>query len=494
MPFDVLRTPSAFLHNRLGIDICAGAELDEYDAWWQAEGAAISAAVDRAGTPHLRMFDTLGRRVDEIQYPPEYWRLLKHGYKTGAVWRGFEQETALPPLLLGYVTSFYDPGLFCPYVVSMATAHIVDKYAENGLRQRFLPRLLAQDDSVWQGATWMTEARGGSDLGAAVETIARRDGETWRLTGDKYFCSNAGAELAIVAARPEGAAEGIRGLALFLVPRLREDGSLNYTIRRLKDKIATRAVPTGEVELRASEGYLMGEARDGIYLILEALNLSRTANSMGSVALAQRAIADALDFARHRVAFGKPLIEHSLMRRQFETRLADLRRAFALAWESALLANWTWRETVGAYSDTSLLFRLVTHLAKYWTADFAVDTARWAMEVYGGAGTLAENGIERWLREAMILDIWEGPPHRQILDGLEAMQRKNAHRLLFDHLLQYTDADTVRDLQARIDAHLALPGDEKEAGAEPLFRDLARFTASALEAKFDAARAREPAG
>src|SRR6185436_16121387 len=87
------------------------------------------------------------------------------------------------------------------------------------------------------------------------------------------------------------------GLALFLVPRYRDDGQLNYFIRRIKNKIGTRSVPTGEVELRDSEAYLLGKQEWGIYLILESLNLSRVGNITGSVALAQRALADALTFA-----------------------------------------------------------------------------------------------------------------------------------------------------------------------------------------------------
>jgi len=112
--------------------------------------------------------------------------------------------------------------------VSLGTAVPLAKYGSAELQARFLPQLSRKDDSVWQGATWMTEIKGGSDLGAAVEMIARPTGDAWLLTGEKYFTSNAGAELAVVAARPEGAAAGVRGLALFLVPRYRKDGELNY--------------------------------------------------------------------------------------------------------------------------------------------------------------------------------------------------------------------------------------------------------------------------
>jgi acyl-CoA dehydrogenase len=328
----------------------------------------------------------------------------------------------------------------------------------------------------------MTEIKGGSDLGAAVETMARPAGDAWQLTGDKYFTSNSNAELAVVAARPEGAAAGVRGLALFLVPRHRKNGELNYFIRRLKDKIATRSVPTGEVELRDSEAYLLGSTDSGIYLILEVLNLSRVANSVVSVAVAQRAMAGALSYAEQRAAFGKPILDHPLLHHQFETRLNALRSAFALAWESVQLLNEVWMERP-PYSDRYHLFRLVAHLAKYWTAEFAVDTAKWAIEVHGGLGVLAEYGAERWLREAMILAIWEGTAHRQILDALEVMDRKRAHKLLFHRLAQIAPSKELQSLEFEVELHLNLPANEKEAQAEPLFKKLAVLTAQTLARK-----------
>lgn len=483
--FAATQSPAGWLKAALSPDVLLGLPLDAYENWWQTEGQAISSAVDRAGTPWVRQFDRQARRVDELVYPPEYRRMLLEGYRHGVIWRGFApaNEGLTAVYALGYVAAYYDTGLYCPYTVSLATTAAVDKYAAPDVRARFLPRLTARDESVWQGATWMTEARGGSDLGSAVETCAGRNGAHWRLTGEKYFCSNANAELAVVAARPEGAAPGVRGLALFLVPRWREDGSLNVFIRRLKDKIGTRSVPTGEIELRDSEAYLLGQSEHGIYLILETLNLSRVANNIGSVALMQRSIAEAYAFASERIAFGKCLIEQPLMRRQFDEKWAGLRAAFALAWETVQLADETWREPAGAYSERFQLFRIITHLAKYWTAEQAVQYAKWAMEVNGGHGTLAEFGVERLLREAMIVDIWEGPPHRQVLDGQEAMERKGAHRLLFAHLAPYVDPAPLAAMQTCVEAHLALPQEEKEANAFDLFNALATFVAAALARK-----------
>jgi hypothetical protein len=126
------------------------------------------------------------------------------------------------------------------------------------------------------------------------------------------------------------------------------------------------------------------------------------------------------------------------------------------------------------------LFRLVAHLAKYWTAEFAVDTAKWAMEVHGGLGVLAEYGAERWLREAMILAIWEGTSHRQILDGMEVMERKRAHKLLWERLEEHALSKEVEEMEAEVERHLKLPSEEREALAEPVFRRLAIFTAETL--------------
>jgi acyl-CoA dehydrogenase-like protein len=154
-----------------------------------------------------------------------------------------------------------------------------------------------------------------------------------------------------------------------------------------------------------------------------------------------------------------------------------------LAWEAVELLNQVWREKP-PYSDRYHLFRLVAHLAKYWTAEFAVQTSKWAMEVYGGLGTLQEYHVERWLREAMILAIWEGTLHRQILDGLEVMERKHAHRLLFQHLAATAPASALREMESRVERQLGLPQENKEATAETLFSDLASFTANALLARW----------
>lgn len=475
---EALLSPATLLDRWRGEDGLS-TELERLEAWWRATGLDISAAIDRAGTPGLRMHDRWGGREDVLLYPPGYRTLLEQGYAAGIVARAADERSLLPGYRLGYVTAFFDAGLYCPYTVSLGTLVPLLKYAPPALQARFVPPLTRRDGDVWQGATWMTEAGGGSDLGGQVAARARPDGDRWRIDGEKYFCSNVNAEVAVVAARPDGAPQGIRGLALFVLPRWREDGTLNYCIRRLKDKIATHSVPTGEVELAASEAWLLGTTEQGIYLIMEVLNTSRVANSIASVALMQRALAEASTFARDRAVFGRRLIDQPLFARQLDAYREALRGGFALAWEAVDLLERVWQETP-PYSDTYHLFRLVAHLAKYHTAEQAIQAAKWAMEAHGGAGAMQDYGVERLLREAMILAIWEGTPHRQMLDGLEVMRRARAHEALFAHLGEPAGADARR---AAIESLLQAEADERTAGVEPVFRDLAAWTASALAAR-----------
>jgi hypothetical protein len=130
MDYESFKSPTGFLKLMLG-DLPDEVALRKYETWWEAEGKEISASVDREGTPWLKMFDVFGKRVDEILYPPAYWRMLKKGYRAGAIWRLFENGSLVHSYLLGYLTAFYDTGLYCPYTVSLSTAIPLSKYGDD---------------------------------------------------------------------------------------------------------------------------------------------------------------------------------------------------------------------------------------------------------------------------------------------------------------------------------------------------------------------------
>jgi acyl-CoA dehydrogenase len=308
----------------------------------------------------------------------------------------------------------------------------LEKYALEPVRS-YYRSLSGLSKPIMFGATWFTEIQGGSDLGANA-TVARESNGLWRLNGYKYFASGAGlADVALVTARTPGSPPGAKGLSLFAVPRVRGDGSLNFYVRRLKAKSGTIAVPTGEVELVDSEGYLVGEAGKGIYYALESLMVSRLANSHGALGIARKAYLEAALYTAHRRAFGRRLVEHRLVRRDLLEAESLIEAGLVLAHEATEMFQRSSRDTP-PYTPAYHYARLLTHIAKNVTAEIALRVTTTSMELLGGLGFLTEYPVERWHREALITPIWEGTSNIQALDMLEVMAKKGAHKTLLEEM------------------------------------------------------------
>ena len=395
--------------------------------------------VDHESRPVLVAHNLEGQRIDRVRLAPaERQALLDTAFIMEAPYNdlGWMGHYALLYLLA-------DPGLACILTITNQTAYALHKYGTDIPEADDIVHQLIQG-RAW-GATWMTEVQGGSDLGAN-QTRAVWHEDMWRLSGDKYFASGAGlTDFAIVTARPEGAGPGPKGLALFLLPRLRRDGGLNFHVRRLKDKSATRAVPSGEVELFESEAYLIGEASHGIYYTLENLNVSRLANAAAAMGIAAKARLEVWGRVRARQSFGQVLIEHPLIRRDLTDIAVRMAGGTALAFASAAQFNRVCQERP-PYSSDYHQARFMTHLAKSRTAEHSAEITRMAMELFGGLGFLDEYAVSRWHREALITPIWEGPSNIQALDFLETV-RKGAHRpflAAMESLLRLSDSFAAR--------------------------------------------------
>ncbi len=406
------------------------AELRSFGEVAGGRAYALADHIDHEARPVLVMHDLDGKRVDRARLSPAHAALLKDlafinrpPYE-GSSWR---HHFALAYLLA-------DPGLYCSLIVTSQTAYALHKYAPE--HREVFERLLSGD--AW-GATWMTETQGGSDLGA-TRTTARQEDDGWRLYGeDKYFASNAGiADYALVTARPEAAPAGPKGLALFLVPRLDSDGELNYIVRRFKDKSATRAVPTGEVELHGSRAHLIGEADLGIYYTLETLTVSRLANAIGSMGVARKAHLEALLRTQARSAFGSLLHEHPLVRYDLTDLAVRTAAGLALVFHAVEAFDKAWGDRP-PYTDAYHYARFLSHLAKNRTADHAAAVTQLSMELFGGLGFLEETAVARLHREALVMPIWEGTSNIQALDMLEAMAKKGAHEPFLDEFLPMLD-------------------------------------------------------
>ncbi|HET7360196.1 MAG TPA: acyl-CoA dehydrogenase family protein, partial [Rhodanobacteraceae bacterium] len=329
----------------------------------------------------------------------------------------------------------------CPLAMTDGAATALKASGNRALAERALPHFLSRDPAtLWLSGQWMTENIGGSDV-SHTETVARRDAQgQWRLYGRKWFTSAIVGEAALALARPEGG--GAAGaLALFYVETRDADGAWRgLRIDRLKDKLGTRELPTAEIHLDGIAAEPLGELAHGVRQVAPMLNVTRTWNAVCAVATMARCVALARDYATRRIAFGRPLIEQPLHARTLADMQAGFEAAFALAFFVAELLGRV--ESGHGGVDDAALLRLLTPVAKLWTAKCAVAIASETLECFGGAGYIEDTGIPQLLRDAQVYPIWEGTTNVLALDTLRALGK-----------------DGLAPMRRAVDALLAEAGD-----------------------------------
>lgn len=314
-------------------------------------------------------------------------------------------------------------GLMCPVSMTDSLTRTLRRYGEPKLVSRFLERLTTLDfDELAQGAMFMTEQGAGSDVSATATVAAAQADGTWKLSGDKWFCSNADADFAMVLARSEEM-PGMKGISLFLLPKMKGDGGPNdYRILRLKDKLGTRSMASGEIRLDGAEAYLVGERGRGFNQMADMVNNSRLSNGVRAAGLMRRAVTEALFIARHRQAFGKRLIELPLMRRQLAKMMVSAEQARTMMF---LTADALDRANQGDATGAKLA-RIMTPLIKFRACRDARRVTGDAMEVRGGCGYIEEWSDARLVRDAHLGSIWEGTSNIVALDVSRAISRDDA--------------------------------------------------------------------
>ena len=477
----------------------AEAQLAEMGKRAATEIDPLATAADRTPPQH-RPYDPLGNRVDEIVYHPSYPEMVRIAYGSGLVSHRYDAELTstfgrIPHVLtfgLGYLFAQAEMGLYCPVCLTAGTARLTEKFASPELQRRYLPRITAADpERLWQGAMFLTEKEGGSDVGQ-TSLKAVPDGDAWRLYGDKWFCSNADAGVMMVLARPEGAVAGTRGLGLFLVPRILEDGSRNpIRLNRLKDKLGTRSMPSAELEFQGALAYPIGDLSRGFLYMTEMLNLSRVFNSVASVAVSRRALFEAIRYVRDRVAFGKAVDQHALARELLAGMIVEQEAAMQLVFQTIHHLD---RVDAGHEGMDGPLLRILTPMIKAHTGKLAVRHASEAMELHGGNGYIEDFVTARLLRDAQVLPIWEGTTSILILDMLRAILKEQAHEVLLAacarRLESLTDerlkeaARPVEKAILALAAEVATWGDldpaKRELAARRFFEDAVAVTEASL--------------
>ena len=421
--------------------------------------------VDAHG-PELHTHDELGEVQNYVRYPAEQVEDERLSYGAGLVADSFvappDREEPMPfthYLGMLYLLGYAEPGGFaCPVAMTAGAALVLERFDDGSLADYYDALVACDYDDLVEGAMFLTERQGGSDVGAN-ETLAKYDEASgyWRLTGEKWFCSNVDAEGTLTLARAPHAPDGTAGLSMFLVPhgdpddgvltkgrRADFDGApppeaLNdQYYRRLKDKLGTIAVPTGEVEFDGTRAFLVGEEERGFKQMAEMLNLERLSNAVIACSAMGRALLESKVHAANREAFGKTIDRFPLMRADLVDMAVDHEAATAYTFEAGHLfaererARRTGVDEVDAtgVSDAEeayRLMRLLIPIAKLRTARMAVDTTSYAMEVLGGNGYVNDFVTNRLLRDAQVLPIWEGTENVLSLDVLRALEREASH-------------------------------------------------------------------
>jgi acyl-CoA dehydrogenase len=418
--------------------------------------------VDHYAKPVLKRWSVRGEEINYVQVSPSHLQTLYDLLKFGVVSKTLTGESDLMyHFVSGYLIS--DAGFFCTITLTEQTAYGLAKYGDDETKALYLPNFLKRD-RPWMGATFYTEVQAGSDLGG-LETVAERiDERRWRLRGVKYFTSNVGlADAAIITAKPAPPRPGAKGVAAFFAPAYRAGGRPNWRILRLKDKLGTITVPTGEVELVDTEAYLLGATEAGIYIALEILTIARIDNSTAGLGLARKALWEAYLYGNERKTFGRRLVEHPLYLRDLVEMEAKLQAVLLLTLAAAKSFSDVAPGERPPYSQAYHYARLLTHIVKNMAAWVSIDVTRYSMELMGGIGFLEEYPMAKLHRDALVTAIWEGTSNIQALDMAEAFYRKEAGKTLFEELA--SRISRIRDDEVRRKLVAALEEAREEAAA-----------------------------
>ena len=472
------------------------------------ERVAPNSEIVDAHPPELVRYDRWADEVNEIVHHPagldSKRALWASGYVGGFARDETERGRPAPGVVLAatsYLLSQADTGLVCSLGMTSGVAGLVAAYAPPDVRDSLLPGLRADSfDGGVDGSMFLTERDGGSDLGRTVHCTARDIGDGRVLiNGEKWFCSNIDGAAIVMLARPEGAPDGPAGLGLYLVPKEREDGSRNtITMRRLKPKLGTKSVPTGEVEFHDALGYALRPRRrdgdgtgdsdaGGLGRMMEMVNGSRFGVAMMGLGIARRSFLEGVIWAHHRRAKGRLLVDLPLLREQLVDMLVELEAAFALGFELAAAAR---------SQDGARLRRILVPAAKVRLCRFGVEAASQAVELHGGNGYCEDWHLTRQLRDAQCHPIWEGTEQICQLDVLRAIRRDSAHEAALarideaiaaggagpEYVAEAVETVTAarNELERRIEELPSLDADLAEARAAQLTAQLARTASAAL--------------
>lgn len=383
-------------------------------------------------------YATWGERIDEIRVSDAYVELGRIGIEAGVTALPYEDTPygAGARIVWGALLALWGPSsalYSCPVAMTDGAARTLLLHGDLD-DMAVVGRLTTRDHGqAWTSGQWMTETAGGSDVGRTGTVASHGDDGRWRLTGTKWFTSATTSEMALTLARPEGAPQGSRGLTLFRIHRTLDDGRRNnIVVRRLKEKLGTRALPTAELELEGALAHPVGDPYDGggVRRISTMLNITRIHNSWGATGAIGRGLAWARAYARVREVFGSPLHTKSAHRATLTDMAVDYAASLALTMRCCELMGRVEHGVAGG-SEAGLL-RGLTPLAKLATGRWSIAAVTEAMEAVGGVGYCEDSSLPALVRNTHVIPIWEGTTNVLALDFLRASARSGALETLIE--------------------------------------------------------------
>ena len=347
-----------------------------------------------------------GPRAKRIVFNPAYLDAQRDIYQRGIIGLAYAGQTPnhMASFILGYLTSKSDISTHCPVTLTGAVAYVLHHHASKDVRETYLPQLTRMDGLAKTGATWVTEKHSGTNAGATTCIARQKADGNFSISGEKWFASNADSNLALALARPEGAPLGNKGAGLYLIPD-RIDGKPNsQKITALKDKLGTRGLATVELDLNDCHAIEIAPPPHGLKVMMEALEYSRVHNAMSAAGISHRILVEAMCFADNRAPFGKLLSDEPMIRQELIDMTAEWMASSALAFQAALAFG---------KADDPYWGRMMTAMAKWRTAESAVQSANNLVELIGGIAYTTDMQAERLLRDAKVLQVWEGPKQVQ---------------------------------------------------------------------------------
>lgn len=407
--------------------------------------------------PQLTHFDAMGNRVDEIKVSNGWLELEKVAAENGLVAIGYErnqnEHSRLYQFVKLYLYTSSSAIYTCPLAMTDGAARLIEVYGEDDVLRKAFEGLTARNPETFKtSGQWMTERTGGSDVSRSM-TFAEPDGEGgYILKGHKWFTSAITADMAFTLASTEPpSSNGRAALSLFYLPIRNEDGSLNgIEVEALKDKLGTKALPTAQLNLTGAKATMVGDKGKGVKTISTLFNITRIYNTISAVSYMRRAYALSEAYSREREAFGTKIENHTL----YKKSLREMEMAYQSSTMLALfLSRLLGKEECNKASETeSALLRLLTPVAKLYTAKQSIKYASEHIEMFGGIGYLEDSGIPSMLRDTQVLSIWEGTTNVLSLDMLRAMERENGFSAFGQYsnelLAGITDPDLAQEKAA----------------------------------------------